>query len=148
MIAVFVKLRPALLGTLVALVALVLAALAAGPALRFLVGPPVGFGSDYTSRTAYVQAVVAQCVSLALSYFLFGMAARNGVTTGGGWPWAFWAANPLTVGLAYWLLRLSRSPEWPYEYTSYHGWLVLTVLAPLLFAPCIYLGARLTRRHS
>lgn len=142
----FAQLRPVLLGILVALAALLLAVLAAGPAFRSLAGPPAGFGSDYTSTAAYVQAVVAQCVSLALSYFLFGLATRNRATRG-GWRWAFWAANPLTVGLAYWLLRLSRPDEWPYEYTAYHGWLLLALSAPLLFAPCIYFGARLIRRQ-
>lgn len=142
----FVQLRSALLGTLVALAALLLAVFVAGPALRSLAGPPSGFGSDYTSAAAYVQAVVAQGVSLALSYFLFGLATRSRATID-GWQWAFGAANPFTVGLAYGLLRVARPDEWPYEYTAYHGWLLLAVFAPLLFAPCIYVGARLIRGH-
>lgn len=112
-------LRSAMLGTLVALAALLMAVLVAGPALRSLAGPPAGFGSDYTSAAAYVQAVVAQGVSLAL------VDCRAGV----------------------WLLRLSRADERPHEYTAYHGWLLLAVSAPVLFAPCIYIGARLIRRH-
>ena len=138
--------QPFLLGTLVAVAALVLAVLAAGPALRSLTGPPPGFGSDYTSSAAYAQALLAQSVSLAISFLLLGIVARNRVSAG-GWRWALWVANPLTVGVAYWLLRLARPIDWPYEYTAYHGWLLLAFVAPLIFAPCVYLGARLARKH-
>lgn len=142
----FVQLRPVLLGTVVAVAALLMAVLAAGPAVRALAGPPAGFGSDYTSAAAYLQATVAQCVSLALSYLLFGWATRSRAIPG-GWKWALWAANPLTVGLAYLLFRLSGPDDWPYEYTAYHGWLLLALAAPLLFAPCVYFGARMVRRQ-
>ena len=141
------QLRPALLGIAIALAALVLAVLAAGPVLRSIIGNPAGFGSDYTSVSAYVQAGVAQCASLALSYFLLGLVTRNRATTR-LWQLALWAANPLTVGFAYWLLRLTRRDEWPYEYTAFHGWLVLAIAAPILFAPCIYFGARIGQKQS
>lgn len=145
--ATSIQLRPLLLGTVVALAALVLATVAAGPALRALVGPPTGFDSDYTSTAAYVQAGVAQCISLAVAFFLFGIAARNAGTKG-GWRWALWVANPISVGVAYWVFRLSRSGGWPYEYTAYHGWLVLMLVAPLLFAPCVHFGSHLLRKHQ
>jgi hypothetical protein len=139
-------LRHLFVGALVALVALALAVLAVGPALRSIVGSPPGFGSDYTSPTAYLQAVVAQCISMAVSFLIVGMVARRQATAG-GWRWALWMANPLTVGIAYWLIRQIRSVDWPYEYTAYHGWLLLSFVSPLLFAPCVYLGARLARMH-
>ncbi len=139
-------LRALALGTIVAFVALILAVFAAGPAIRSLTGPPPGFTSDYTSRAAYVQAVIAQAVSMAFSFFVFGIAARK-KSVNGRWRWALSAANPLTVGLAYWLVRLVRSAEWSYEYTAYHGWLLLVVLAPMVFAPCAYFGAHLARKR-
>ncbi len=139
-------LRHLIVGTLVALVALTLAVLAVGPALRSIAGSPPGFGSDYTSPTAYLQAVVAQCLAMAVTFLAVGMVASRQATAG-GWLGALWMANPLTVGIAFWLIRQIRSVDWPYEYTAYHGWLLLSVVSPLLFAPCVYLGARFARMH-
>lgn len=135
------RMTAAVLGMLTVLVALVLAALAAGPSLRAVLGPPAGFGSDVTSRDAYLQALAAQVICTALAFSLLGMLLGRW-TSVRLWRSALWVANPLTVGMGYWLFRQISAPSWPYEYMAYHGWLVLSLLAPIVLAPFVCLGAR------
>ena len=143
--AAFERVWPVMLGITVALAALTLAVLAVGPILRSVVGLPAGFGTDVTSRGAYLQAVCAQVLSLAICFLVMGLIFQPGAKRD-RWQWAFCAANPLTLGLAYWVFRRLGSDDWPYEYKALHGWLVITVIAPVIFAPCVYLGSRLIRK--
>lgn len=144
---IFIYLQLILLGTLVSLVALILAVAVVGPMVRTLIGAPPGFGSDFTSLEAYIQAGAVQCVSLSFLFFLFGLSARPRVVKS-KWQRALGSANPLSVGLGYFLLRLISADIWPYEYTSYRNWMLLALLAPFILAPLVYLGILLNRRPS
>jgi hypothetical protein len=46
------------------------------------------------------------------------------------------------------LLRLLSAGMWPYEYTSYHNWMLLSILSPIVFAPFVFLGTLVNRRLS
>jgi hypothetical protein len=135
------------LGTTAVVLALMLAVLTLGPVLRFVVGPPAGYGTDVTSRDAYVQALAAQLVSVVVVFLVLGTALGRRMTIR-HWRSALWVANPLTVGIGYWIFRSISSANWPYEYKAYHGWLMLTILAPLILAPCVSLGARLGQQKA
>jgi hypothetical protein len=134
----------ATLGTAFTTTALALAVVAVGPTLRAILGPPAGYGSDVTSRSAYIQAVTAQLLCVAFGYFILGIVLSARLRQRER-RWAWWAANPLTVGLAYWLFRLIAPSSWPYEYKAYQGWLVLTIVAPLILSRFASLGARLSQ---
>jgi hypothetical protein len=143
---ILICMRPMIFGALVSLVALTLAVLVAGPALRTLLGTPLGFGSDFTSREAINQATAAQCISLAFSFILLGLFDRIR-TTSGKWRRAISYANPASVGLGYLLLRLARADIWPYEYISLPNGIRLALFAPLIFAPFVYLGILANRKR-
>lgn len=135
------RLIAAIVGTIAIAGALAFAAWAGGPCLRAVFGPPAGFGTDVTSQKAYLQAVVAQisCSALALSFLGLFLGQWAGLHD---WRSSLWISNPVTVGLGYWLFRQIAAPNWPYEYTAYHGWVVVSLLAPILFAPLVCMGAR------
>ena len=139
------RLWAALLGVAAVVAALMLAATAVGPLLRSVIGPPAGYGSDVTSRAAYFQALAAQLLCTIFVFLVLGitLGSRMGIVR---WQSALWVANPITVGLAYWIFRHIASAGWPYEYRAYHGWLILTLLGPCVLVPCVTYGARLGAR--
>ena len=139
------RLGDAVLGAAVVLIALLIAVVALGPLIRLIFGPPPGFGSDVTSMEAYVEAVLAQLLCVSLALVSFGATAGPRVIDR-SWSCALSVANPVTVGLAYWVFRQVAAATWPYEYRAYHGWVVLTCLAPFALAPCVLLGAKVSRR--
>lgn len=135
------RVTAAVLGIMTVTAALIMAALTAGPSLRAALGAPAGFGTDVTSRDAYLQAVAAQAICTALALSLLGVLLGPWASLR-RWRSALWVSNPITLGLGYWLFRQISLPSWPYEYTAYHGWVLLSLLAPILFAPFVCLGAR------
>lgn len=141
------KILAALLGSAVTLVGLILAALLVGPLLRAVMGLPAGYATDVTSRGAFLQAIVAQFLSVVLVFLICGMAMGSRLNIR-RWQSASWVANPLSVGIGYWIFRQIPFADWPYEYRAYHGWLALIILAPLILAPCLSLGSRLRQQNA
>ena len=132
------------LGISGALVALHLAIHVVGPTTRQWLGVPVGFGEDYATKEAWRQARVIQILSLAAVFFVVGLA--SGVAKcSKPLAWSFWAANPFSVGLAYWLYQRLCSGSGPGEYFGFAGLALLAAAAPLVFAPCVLLGIRIGR---
>ena len=107
------------LATALTVSALFLAVLLGKPVVRLLFGPPEGFHEHFVSREAYNQALLAQSLSIGTAFLLLGAAfGRGGKAV--SWSVAFWAANPITVGIGYFLFKLSyqslRMPVWEYAY--------------------------------
>jgi hypothetical protein len=140
--------RPVLtitIGTVAATGALLAALMITGPVFRRWVGSPADFDQDYTSIGAFYQVLVVQGISLAVAFLLVGVLVK-------AWEsksilkWSLWAANPVTVGVGYWLYRSAASIARPWEYFSYADWVLVSLLSPLILVPCASLGARLGRQ--
>jgi hypothetical protein len=132
------------IGILGALVGLYLAIHVVGPVVRTLLGVPWGFNEDHPTREAWLQARAVQLLSLGATFFLIGLA--SGVAK---YPKSLarilWAANPFSVGLAYWFCQRLWSANGPGEYFGYAGLGLLALIAPFVLAPCALLGNRIGR---
>jgi hypothetical protein len=136
------------LATSLTVSALFLAVLLGEPTLRFLFGPPAGFHSDFVSREAYNQALLAQSLSVGLAFLMLG-AAFGERAESAPWSLALWAANPITVGVGCFLFKLSYQslhlPVWKFGYYGIPNGVLLCLAAPFVFAPCFRAGAHLNR---
>lgn len=134
-----------LLAICTTMVALLLAVLTGGPFTRAFFGVPVGFREHFTSYAAFRQALFVQVVVLSLAFWLLGIALGSRVSKT-HFRWAMWAANPITVGVgfvAYKLIYQSLPLTHDVEYYNIRNGAILAITAPLVFAFCSLVGARL-----
>ena len=123
--------------------ALSLSASVGGPVIRAVLGPPSGFGEDFTSRDAYCQALIVQLV-----FTIAGLALMRFIATkmkDQFHPWSL--PNPVAVGAGFviyamtcrYLPRMSRLQE----YHSVKTAIVLVVVVPLFFVMSSWLTKRI-----
>jgi hypothetical protein len=116
-----------------------------GPIIRAWLGAPAGFSQDYTTKEAWRQARAVQLLSLGLIFvlngILFGVARSSKPVVR-----AIWTANPFSVGLAYWFFQVLFSSRVPGEYFGDMGLALLSLLSPLVLAPCMLLGTWIGNR--
>jgi hypothetical protein len=140
-----------LAGTLTSLAAAAVGAAFVGPLVRRAFGAPHDYASDYTSPPALVQALLVQAATFLAAFFLAGWVWSKWVRDC-SWKTALWAANPLTVGLAFLVLMLcldgANVPdgELTWEYIGTAMWGIQLCLAVPLYASAFILGARIGRR--
>src|SRR5437868_12103034 len=79
---------------------LLLAVYVVGPAVRRIFGAPLGFREHFTSPANFYQALVVQAMSLALAFFVFGIASER-LSRTARYADAVWIANPATVGFGF-----------------------------------------------
>jgi len=128
---------------------LLLAVYVVGPAVRKIFGAPQGFREHFTSPATFHQALVVQAISVALAFFVFGIASKRLLRTA-RYSEAVWIANPVTVGFGFaaykWLYHALYSPSYLPEYDSPLMLLIFSLAAPVVFAGCFYLGASCRNR--
>jgi hypothetical protein len=141
-----VKLSISLVAVGLTVSALFLAYCVGGPTVRALLGPPAAFhepSTDFTSSEMYAQAFLSQSVCIAAAFLCLG--AILGRRLGKPWPFAVWAANPLTVGGAYiifiQLYKTLHLPVRDYEYYGVRNGGFLTLVSLIVFAPLFCAGA-------
>jgi len=66
------RVQLAVLAIVATISALFLAERVGGPVIRTILGPPAGFHEDFTSRSAYGQALLDANVSVGIAFFLLG----------------------------------------------------------------------------
>jgi hypothetical protein len=124
--------------------ALIVSTFIVGPIVRYGLGAPRDFNRDYVSREALQQALGSHGLTLALAFLLLGVLSK-------AWgsrklvKWSLFSANPITIGLGYALYRAILISHGTAEYFGLVGWVWLSLLSPLLFAPFAFLGARQAR---
>ena len=125
--------------------ALIVSTFIVGPIVRYWLGAPRDFDQDYVSREALQQAFGSHGVSLALAFLLLGVLSK---AWGGRQllKWSLLAANPITIALGYALYRAILISHGTAEYFGLFGWVWLSLLSPLLFAPFAFLGVRYARK--
>ena len=143
-----------LAGTILSLLAGAAGAVVVGPFVRQAFGAPYGYASDYTSLQAGIEALLVQTGTVLVSFFVGGWAFSKRVRDS-SWKTALWAANPMTVGVAFFVLMICLDgakaldgDEPTLEYFGPTMWLTQLCLAAPLYASVLSLGARLRRRHS
>jgi hypothetical protein len=133
-----------ILGVMVSVVALFIAVHLVGPASRALFGEPFGYDQDHATRSALTQATAVRVVSLAAAFVLVGVVlARFGVRR--SWAVALVVANPVTVGFGYATYQALWSGRYAGEYFGYGGLGMIALAAPLVLAPCLFLGLQIAR---
>jgi len=118
-----------------------------GPFLRWIWGPPPGFGEDYTTWQGFVQAIVAQALFLVPVFALCGLWLHRLSVDRPGWRTALLIANPLNVFVGYWLYyklfytgqNLDAEPL--YFRTS--GAILWSLMSVVVLAPAALAGLRL-----
>jgi hypothetical protein len=137
-----------LTGTLGSFVAAAAGAALVGPVVRQVFGPPYGYASDSTSPQALMQALLVQTATLLGACLFIGWLLSK-LARDCSWKTALWAANPLTVGAAFFGLMLwldgarVLDGELTSEYISPVIWVIQLCLAAPLYASALILGARI-----
>jgi hypothetical protein len=134
-----------LLAICATVVALFLAVLLGRPLARALFGVPVGFREHFTSNAAFREALLVQAVAIGFAFLLLGIGLghKAGSTH---FRWTVWAANPITVGVGFVTYKLIyESLALPHDVEYYHirNGAILAIAAPIVFASCCLIGARL-----
>jgi hypothetical protein len=132
-------------GIITASAGLAVGAFTIGPLLLWGFGEPLDFNSNYSSRPATFQALIAHGIALFLTYFVLG--AARGITSRSSRPGASWAANPLTLGSGYWIYRMAFAAVLPYEYFGSIGWAFVSVITPIPLAGAVRAGGLVSRRN-
>lgn len=138
----------AFIGSGVTVSALFLAERVGGPLVRAILGTPVGFHDDFTSREAVGQALLAQAMFVGLAFFLLGTVAGPRFRSI-RYKYAVWVANPITVGVGFVAYKaiyhsLHLQNYLP-EYDSPKIFVLFCIASPLVFALCFYAGANAKR---
>lgn len=133
-----------LLGVIVSVVALFIAVQLVGPAARTLFGEPFGYDQDYATRSALTQATAVRVVSLAAAFLFVGMVLSK-FRVRKSWAVALIVANPVTVGFGCAIYQALWSGSYAGEYFGYGGLGMIALAAPLILAPCLLLGLRISR---
>ena len=133
-------------GTLVAMAAFSLGYLVGRPFLGAVWGLPLGYGWDSLTWQVFFRAIVAQSLFLVPMFVMLGYCGQaDGLVAD-----AVSAANPVTVGLGYWLyyslILAGGHADIEYPYFHLSGCLLWLAGSVLLLAPCTYAGGRL--RHA
>jgi hypothetical protein len=138
------------IGLGVACVSLALGFVAGGPLVRAFLGPPLGFGEDYTTWQGVAQSIFAQGFFLIPAFFCCGYSLGNLLSSRRDWSAAVVIANPINVLVGYWLcyklLHTGRDlhAELLYFRVSSAGlWILMSVV---LLAPAAHVGLRLRQR--
>jgi hypothetical protein len=117
-----------------------------GPAVRAALGQPSGYGQDYATRQVLLEATLVRMSSVATAFLILGaVLVRFGVRR--SWVTALAIANPVTVGIGYALYQRLWSGDFTGEYFGFVGLSLISVAAPILFAPCVFLGLSIARHH-
>ena len=133
-----------LLGAVVSVVALFIAVHLVGPVARTLFGEPVGYNQDHATRSAFTQATAVRVGSLAAAFLFVGLVlSKFGVRK--SWAAAVAVANPVTVGFGYGVYQALWSGRYAGEYFGYGGLGMIALAAPLIFAPCLFMGLPIAR---
>jgi hypothetical protein len=125
---------------------LLLAAFVGGQIARAWFGVPVGFREHFTSSIAQRQALLAQIACVGLAFLLLGIAFGRTVRSA-RFAWTVWAANPITVGVGFAIYKLVYQSlplaNHDIEYFSLRNGVLLSTVAPLVFAFCFFMGEHL-----
>lgn len=133
------------LGIAVSFGALYLAVGAVGPAARAAFGDPFGYGQDYATRQAWLQAAAVRVLTSAIAFLVLGSFLAD-FPVRRPWAVALTIANPISVCVGYGLYQRLWSGVFAGEYFGYVGMAMMALAAPLIFAPCIRLGLLFFRR--
>jgi hypothetical protein len=128
-----------LLGTAVSFGALYMAARIVGPAVRAMFGEPFGYGQDYATSQAWLEATAVRVLTSGIAFLFVGMVLPS---LAGRRPWvvALMIANPVSACIGYGIYQRVWSGAFAGEYFGYVGMAVIALTSPLIFAPCIRLG--------
>jgi len=134
------------------ILSLLLAERVGGPLARYIFGPPAYFREDFTSHSAFRQALLVQAVFVGFAFFALGSAAVRWNLINGSYKESVWGANPITVGvgcaaykMAYHALSFSDRLA---EYDNPAIFVLFIFASPVVFALCVYAGARVRRSRS
>ena len=135
----------------ITVLALVLATYAGGPAVRKVFGVPKGFQEHFFSPAAFREALAVQAIAVGLAFFVLGIASRRPFREA-RYLDAVWIANPVTVGVGFAAYKSIYHALYPAgyfpEYDSPAALVILSLAAPVVFAGCLYLGARCQSREA
>jgi hypothetical protein len=137
---------PMLVGVGVSFTALFLAVSLVGPAARAIFGNPAGFGLDYATRSAWLEATAVRVISVGVLFLIVGALAAH-FRLAGTWTKALLMANPLNVGVAYWFYQECWSGHFAGEYFGFMGMAVVALLAPILSVLSFMTGFRIGNRR-
>jgi hypothetical protein len=129
----------------VTVLGLLLATYAGGPAVRKAFGVPKGFREHFFSPAAFREAFAVQAITVGVAFFVLGIASRK-LFREARYLDAVWIANPVTVGIGFSTYKSIYHALYPAgyfpEYDSPAALLILSLAAPVVFAGCLYFGAR------
>lgn len=136
-----------LAGLLVTSGSLALGLFGGGPFLRWIWGPPAGFGEDYTTWQNVGQALSAQALFLVPAFALCGICVNKLLPERCSWRTALLFANPLNVFGGYWLyyklFYTGQSLEVELVYFRASGAILWSLLSLVVLAPVTLAGLRL-----
>jgi hypothetical protein len=124
-----------------------------GPLLRWVWGPPEGFGEDYTTWQAFAQAVLAQAVFLLPAFAVCGLWMHKFLPDKPRWQLALLIANPLNVLIGYWLyfklFYTGKDLDVELLYFNASGAILWSCMSLVVLAPVTFEGMRLrgTKGH-
>jgi len=112
-------------------------------------GPPAFFREDFTSHSAFRQALLVQAVFVGVAFFALGSAAARWNLINGSYKHSLWVANPITVGVGFAAYKMAYHalsfPDGLAEYDSPAIFVLFTAASPVVFALCVYAGAHVRR---
>jgi hypothetical protein len=109
------------------------------------------FQEHFFSPAAFREALAVQAIAVGVAFFVLGMASRRFFREA-RYSDAVWIANPVTVGIGFATYKSIYHALYPAgyfpEYDSPAALLMLSLAAPVVFAGCLYLGARCQSREA
>ena len=115
---------------------LLLAERVGGLVTRYIFGPPAFFREDFTSHSAFRQALLVQAVFVGVALFALGSAAARWNLINGSYKHPVWVANPITVGVGFAAYKVAYHalsfPDRLAEYDSPAIFVLFTVASPVV----------------
>ena len=99
---------------------------------------------DFTSRPAYLQALLVQAFSVGVGFLMFGAVIGTKIKAI-RFSQAVWVVNPIAVGVGFgvykWIYHSLRFARLLPEYDSLSIFALFIITAPVIFAFCLLTGA-------
>ena len=137
-------------GLVAAGASLALGLVGGGPLIRRLLGPPLGFGEDYTTWQGVAQAIIAQALFLIPVFVFCGYSLGKLLSTRPDWSAALLIANPVNVFGGYWLyyelFYTGRNLQVELLYFRASSAVFWSLMSLVLLAPAACGGLRFRRR--